>query len=139
MIFTLNASDALNLAIRGTLRVGDHVVTTWMEHNSVLRPLNRLVEVGGIHQTRVRCHPETGLVDPDDVRKAMRKDTRLLAIVHASNVTGTLQPVAELARIARERSVLLLVDAAQSAGHVPIDVQADGIDLLVGPKSKEQW
>ena len=136
VIFTLNASDALNLAIHGALRPGDHVVTTWMEHNSVLRPLNRLVASGTIEQTRVECDPSTGLVDPDDIRRALRPNTRLLAVVHGSNVTGTLQPVAELTRIARERSVLTLVDAAQTAGHVPIDVQADQIDLLAFPGHK---
>jgi cysteine desulfurase/selenocysteine lyase len=136
VIFTLNASDALNLAIRGSLRPGDHVVTTWMEHNSVLRPLTRLAQVGGIEQTRVRCDPATGLVDPDDVRRAIRSDTRLLVVVHASNVTGTLQPIFELGQIAREHSLLFLVDAAQSAGHVPLDVQALGVDLLAFPGHK---
>jgi cysteine desulfurase family protein len=136
VIFTLNASDALNLAIRGAVRPGDHVVTTWMEHNSVLRPLNRLVQDGMIEQTRVECDPQTGLVDPDDVRRALRPNTRLLAVVHGSNVTGTLQPIAELTRIARERSVLTLVDGAQTVGHVPIDVQAIDIDLLAFPGHK---
>ncbi len=136
VIFTLNASDSLNLAIHGSLRPGDHVVTTWMEHNSVLRPLNRLAATGVIEQTRVECDPQTGLVDPDDIRRAIRSNTRLLAVVHGSNVTGTLQPVAELARIAHERSVLTLVDAAQTLGHVPIDVQGDDIDLLAFPGHK---
>jgi cysteine desulfurase/selenocysteine lyase len=136
VIFTLNASDALNLAIRGLLRPGDHVITTWMEHNSVLRPLTHLAQVGGIEQTRVRCDPETGLVDPEDMRRAIRRNTRLLAVVHASNVTGTLQPVAELGRIAREHSLLFLIDAAQSAGRVPIDVQALRVDLLAFPGHK---
>jgi len=136
VIFTLNASDALNLAIHGTLRPGDHVVTTWMEHNSVLRPLSQLASAGVIEQTRVACDPHTGLVDPDDIRRALRANTRLLIVVHGSNVTGTLQPVAELTRLARERSVLTLVDAAQTAGHVPIDVRADDIDLLAFPGHK---
>lgn len=136
VIFTLNASDALNLAIRGLLRPGDHAVTTAMEHNSVLRPLNRLVEVGGIEQTRVPCDPATGLVDPQDVRRALRPNTRLVALVHSSNVTGTLQPVAEVGRLTRERDVVFLVDAAQSIGHVPLDVQASCIDLLAFPGHK---
>ena len=136
VIFTLNASDALNLAIRGTLRPGDHVVTTYMEHNSVLRPLNELRTRLGIEQTRVACDPKTGLVDPDDVRRALTKKTRLLAVVHASNVTGTVQPVTELGRIAREREALFLVDGAQSVGHMPIDVCASFIDLLAFPGHK---
>ena len=136
VVFTLNTSDALNLAIRGLVRPGDHVVTTWLDHNSVLRPLNELEARGEITQTRVRCDPTTGLVDPADVRAALRPDTRLITCVHGSNVTGTLQPVRAIGAVARERAVPLLVDAAQTAGHVPIDVQADGIDLLAAPGHK---
>ena len=80
--------------------------------------------------------PTTGLVDPDDIRRAIRPDTRLIAITHVSNVTGTVQPIREIGRIAREAGVPLVVDAAQSAGHLPIDVQADGIDLLAAPGHK---
>ena len=136
VIFTLNASDALNLAIRGVLRPGDHVITTWMEHNSVLRPLNHLAQTRGIEQTRVQCDPVTGLVEPDDIARAIRPDTRLIALVHSSNVTGTLQPVAEIGRIARQRDIAFLVDAAQSIGHVPLDVQRSAIDLLAFPGHK---
>ncbi len=136
VIFTLNATDALNLAIRGLLRPGDHAVTTRFEHNSVLRPLNRLVEERGISQTRVECDPVTGLVDPDAIRRAIGPRTRLVALVHASNVTGTLQPVAAGGRITREHGVPLLVDAAQSLGHVPLDVERDQIDLLAFPGHK---
>ncbi len=136
VIFTLNASDALNLAIRGVLRSGDHVITTWMEHNSVLRPLNRLAEVLGIEQDRIRCDPTTGLVDPDDIARAIRPNTRLIALVHSSNVTGTLQPVADVGRIAREHDITFVVDAAQSIGHVPIDVEKSAIDLLAFPGHK---
>ncbi len=142
VVFTLNASDALNMAIRGVVHGCDssntkpHVITTWMEHNSVLRPMNELVSRGDMEQTRVRCDPVTGLVDPDDIRKAIRPNTVLIAVVHGSNVTGTLQPVAEVGAIARERGVALLVDAAQTVGHVPIDVRAMGIDLLAFPGHK---
>jgi cysteine desulfurase/selenocysteine lyase len=136
VIFTLNASDALNLAIRGLLRSGDHVVTTWMEHNSVLRPLNRLVDGHGVEQTRIQCDPVTGLVDPDDIARAIRPNTRLIALVHASNVTGTLQPIADVGRIAREHDIAFVVDAAQTIGHVPIDVQTSAIDLLAFPGHK---
>lgn len=136
VIFTLNASDALNLAIHGLVRPGDHVVTSWMEHNSVLRPLNRLVSTLGVEQTRVRCDPVTGLIDPEDVRRALRPSTRLVALVHGSNVTGTLQPIRDVGRIAREREIPFLVDAAQTIGHVPLDVQDDFIDLLAFPGHK---
>ena len=136
VIFTLNASDALNLAIRGILRPGDHAVTTDMEHNSVLRPLNRLGETLGVETTRLPCDPVTGLADPSAVRRAMRPNTRLVAFVHSSNVTGSLQPIATVGRIAREHDVPFLVDAAQSLGHVPVDVERDCIDLLAFPGHK---
>lgn len=136
VVFTLNTSDALNLGLRGLVRPGDHVVTTWMDHNSVLRPLNALEARGEITQTRVPCDPVTGLVDPDDVRAAVKPHTRLIACVHGSNVTGTLQPIRAIGAVARDCAVPLLVDAAQTAGHVPIDVQADGIDLLAAPGHK---
>ena len=142
VVFTLNTSDALNLAIRGLVRLHqasgrkDHVVTTWLDHNSVLRPFNMLAEMHGVEQTRVECDPQTGLVDPEDIRKAIRPNTRLIAVIHGSNVTGTLQPIREIGRIARECAVPLLVDAAQTLGHTPIDVQHEFIDLLAFPGHK---
>ncbi|QDU71685.1 aminotransferase class V-fold PLP-dependent enzyme [Mucisphaera calidilacus] len=136
VIFTLNTSDALNLGIRGMLRPGDHVITTDLDHNSILRPFNKLVADNLVEQTRLPVDARTGLVDPDDVRKAVRKNTRLVALLHGSNVTGTLQPVRDIGRICREMAVPFLVDAAQSLGHVPLDVQADHIDLLAFPGHK---
>ena len=141
VIFTLNTTDALNLAIRGillaaTTRDKGHIITTWLDHNSVLRPYNALADQIGIEQTRVQCDPLTGLVDPDDIRKAIRPDTRLIAVVHGSNVTGTLQPIREIGRVAREHDIPFVVDAAQTIGHVPIDVNADFIDLLAFPGHK---
>jgi len=148
VIFTLNASDALNMAIRGIVyghheagleKSADtkpHVITTWMEHNSVLRPLNELVSRGDAEQTRVTCDPVTGLVDPADIEAAIRPNTVLITVVHGSNVTGTLQPISEVGKIAKRRDLPFLVDAAQTAGHVPIDVQAMGIDLLACPGHK---
>jgi cysteine desulfurase/selenocysteine lyase len=133
--FTLNGTDALNMAIKGTLRPGDHVVTTDLEHNSVSRPLRALELAGVITLTRVAADAG-GTVDPDAVRKALTPKTRLVAITHASNVLGTVQPVAEIGRVARERDALFLVDAAQTAGVVPIDVQAMHIDLLAFPGHK---
>jgi cysteine desulfurase family protein len=135
-IFTLNCTDALNLAIRGLLNPGDHAVTTWMDHNSVLRPYNALAETLGVTCTHVKVDPATCVADPEDVRRAITPQTKLIACVHGSNVTGSLQHIREIGKIAREAGVLFLVDAAQSAGHVPIDVQADGIDLLAAPGHK---
>ena len=142
VIFTLNASDALNMAIRGIVHGYDrsrgkpHVITTWMEHNSVLRPLNELIDRGEAEQTRIQCDPVTGLVVPEDIRKAIQPNTALIAVVHGSNVTGTLQPVAEIGQIAKGNDIPLLIDAAQTLGHVPIDVQVMGIDLLAFPGHK---
>lgn len=142
VIFTLNASDALNLGIKAIVKpqrgsdAPDHIITTWMEHNSVLRPCNALAEQWGVEVTRVPCDPKTGLLDPDDIRKAIRPNTRLIAIVHGSNVGGTLQPIHAVGKIAREHDIPFLVDAAQSLGHTPIDVQRDNIDLLAFPGHK---
>ncbi len=134
-IFTLNCTDALNLAIQGMLNPGDHAITTWMDHNSVLRPLNAL-EAAGVRVTRLPVDRATGLLDPADIKKALTPHTRLVAVAHGSNVTGTLQAVREIGAITRPAGVPLLVDAAQTAGHVPIDVQADQIDLLAFPGHK---
>lgn len=129
VVFTLNATDALNMAIAGVVRPGDHVISSVLEHNSVNRPLERLARRGSITLTRVPAGSDH-VIDPDAVLRAWTPATKLVAVTHASNVAGTVQPVAAFGRIARERDALLLVDAAQSAGVVPIDVQADAIDLL---------
>jgi cysteine desulfurase family protein len=137
-IFTLNCTDALNLAMKGLIdpREKSHVVCAQIDHNSILRPLQEMADRGWVEQTRIRIDPSTGLIDPDDVRKSLRRDTKFIAIGHASNVTGTVQPIRQIGAIAREHAVPLIVDAAQSAGHVPIDVQADNIDLLAAPGHK---
>ncbi|MGD9719647.1 MAG: cysteine desulfurase [Pirellulales bacterium] len=129
VIFTANGTDSLNLALHGLLREGDRVVTTNVEHNSVLRPLVAIGESLGVTTEIVRCDAH-GIVDPDEVRAALREKTRLVAISHASNVTGALQPVAAVARLAHEAGALVLCDAAQTAGHVPLDMGALGVDLL---------
>ncbi|MBB6431427.1 aminotransferase class V-fold PLP-dependent enzyme [Algisphaera agarilytica] len=139
VVFTLNTTDALNLAIHGLIHPQAkrrHVVTCHLDHNSVLRPFNELVSQGVATQTRVECDPRTGRVDPADIKAAIRPDTGLVAIVHGSNVTGTLQPIYEIGQICRESAVPFLVDAAQTAGHVPLDVQRDNIDLLAAPGHK---
>ena len=134
-IFTLNCTDALNIAIKGVLTDGDHVITSTLEHNSVSRPLQRLKNDRRIELTKVR--PDGGgLINPDDVRRLIGSKTRLIVLCHASNVLGTVQPIAEIGRIAREHNLLLLVDAAQTAGIMPIDIRAMNIDLLAFPGHK---
>lgn len=137
IIFTHNCSGALNQAIKGLLRPGDHVVTTVMEHNSVLRPLNALAAERTITLDMVTAGDSgSGLVRSQDVIAAVRPQTKLVCLVHASNVTGSLQPVAAVAAETRRRNIPILVDAAQSLGHVPIDVRAMQIDLLAMPGHK---
>lgn len=133
--FALNCTDALNMAFKGVLNDGDHVITTDLEHNSVSRPLVALAEAKRITLTRVPAD-SGGTIDPEAFRAAITPKTRLVAMTHASNVLGTVQPVAEVGRVAREHDLLFLVDAAQSAGVVPIDVQATCIDLLALPGHK---
>ncbi len=134
-VFTLNCTDALNMAFKGVLAEGDHVITTNLEHNSVSRPLRALELAGRISLTR-RAADGGGTINPDDIRRAITKQTRLIALTHGSNVLGTVQPIAEIGRIAREHDLLFLVDAAQTAGVVPIDIQTMNIDLLAAPGHK---
>jgi cysteine desulfurase / selenocysteine lyase len=136
IIFTFNGTDSLNLALHGLLKPGDHVVTSAMEHNSILRPLRWLEKQRGIEVSIVPADPKTGRIEPADIRKAIRPNTRLIAMIHASNVTGTIQPIADVAEIAKAAGKLFLVDAAQSAGHVPIHAREQGIDLLACPGHK---
>jgi cysteine desulfurase / selenocysteine lyase len=133
-IFTLNCTDGLNLAIKGIVRPGDHVVTTDLEHNSISRPLRALEKAGAITLTQVAS--EAGYVDPDAIRRAITPGTSLVAMTHASNVVGTVQPIEAIAPIIRESGALFLVDAAQSAGVVPIDLRETAIDLLAFPGHK---
>jgi cysteine desulfurase / selenocysteine lyase len=133
-IFTLNCTDGLNLAIKGTVQPGDHVVTTDLEHNSISRPLVALEKSGVITLTRVAS--ANGYVDPDSIKKALSPKTSLVAMTHASNVLGTVQPITAIAAIVSETNALFLVDAAQSAGVVPIDLRTTPIDLLAFPGHK---
>ena len=135
IVFTANGTDSLNLAIHGILRSGDHAITSVVEHNSVLRPLRFLEEHHGVKVTRVGCDGR-GVVDPDAIARAIGRRTKMIVLVHASNVTGALQPVAEVGKIAREHGVLFLVDAAQSLGHRPVDAKQLGADLLAAPGHK---
>ncbi len=133
-VFTLNCTDALNIAIKGTLLPGDHVITSDLEHNSISRPLQKLKRDGVISLTRIAS--EGGRIDPQSVRKALQPRTRLVALTHAANVLGTVQPILEIGAIVREAEALFLVDAAQSAGVVPIDLKAAPIDMLAFPGHK---
>lgn len=130
LTFSYNASDSLNMIIQGLSEKGDHVITTMLEHNSVLRPLHHL-EMDGVIDVSHIMFDRKGYIDPDDIKKAIRKNTKMAVINHCSNVIGTIQPVAEIGKICKEAGVLLVVDTTQSAGAVPIDIQAMGIDVVV--------
>jgi cysteine desulfurase family protein len=135
VVFTLNATDALNTALWGLLRPGDRVLTTSLEHNAVVRPLSALAE-RGVSVTRVPCAPD-GALDLDDLARALEAaPTRLVAMTHASNVCGTILPVREAARLAHRHGAVLLLDAAQTAGVLPIDAAELGVDLLAFPGHK---
>lgn len=129
IIFTLNATDAINLGIKGLLKKGDHVITTSMEHNSVLRPLVYLCQNNHISLTIVTCNNQ-GKVNTDDIKKAIKKNTKLIITTHASNVTGNLMPIGKMGKIARENNITFMVDAAQTAGVCEILVEKLNIDLL---------
>ena len=128
IVFTLNATESINLALKGLLKPGNHIITSAMEHNSVMRPLREL-EKKGIALSILPCSNK-GRLDPKEVGTNIRPNTTMVVLNHASNVTGSLLPVEEVALITRKHDLLLLVDAAQTAGAYPIDVEKDGIDLL---------
>lgn len=134
LVFTKNTTESLNLALLGILKEGDHVVTTSMEHNSVLRPLEHLRSKGVSHT--IVSGSEEGFVSAEDIEAAVTEDTRLVAVTGASNVTGTIQPLDDIGRICAERQIPLLVDAAQLAGCADIDVEKLGISLLAFPGHK---
>ena len=134
IIFTNNATGALNLALHGTLAAGDHVITTTMEHNSLMRPLYALRN-RGVELSIVPAAPD-GVVKVEDMRRAVQGNTRMIAVSHVSNVCGAIQPIKQLADLCREVDALFLVDAAQSAGYLPIDVESLAIDLLAVPGHK---
>lgn len=133
--FTFSGTDALSTAIFGTLKDGDHVVTTKADHNSVLRPLQSLERSGTITLTIVPCD-QTGLVSAESITDAMTDETAMVAVTHASNVLGTVNPVAEIGRACQTRDINFLLDAAQTAGHLPIDVQQMGCGMLAAPGHK---
>lgn len=128
-IFTFNATDAINMGIKGLLKTGDHAITTYLEHNAVSRSLYSLEKKGIITITKVKNSLE-GLIDPNDIKTAITSKTRLIVMAHAPNVLGTIQPIKEIGSIAREHDILFMVDAAQTAGVCEIDVNKYAIDML---------
>lgn len=128
VIFTQNVTESLNVGLQGLLQPGDHVLVSSLEHNAVIRPLEHL-KAGGISYTVIPCAPE-GILNVSSLEEYRTQKTRMLCFTHASNVLGTIMPIRELGRYAREHELLFMVDAAQSAGVLPIDVQDMNIDFL---------
>ncbi len=130
LTFSYNASDSLNMNIQGLAGKGDHIVTTMLEHNSVLRPLYHL-GTDGIAETTHVPFDEKGYVDPGDIKKALQPNTKMVVVNHCSNIIGTVQPLEEIGKICKDAGVLFIVDGAQGAGCVNVDMQAMGIDVYV--------
>ena len=134
VIFTFNATDSLNMAIKGILKRGDHVVTTEMEHNSVLRPIKEL-EKSGVENTIVKCGTD-GSINVYDLEKAIRDNTKLIVTTHVSNLTGTIFPAEEIGKVCRAYKIPYLLDASQSAGVLTIDMKKYNISFLAVPGHK---
>lgn len=134
IVFTNNATDSLNLAIKGVVKEGDHIITTSMEHNSVIRPIKTL-EAKGITNTIVQCNKE-GFLDIQDIKNAIKPNTKLIVTTHASNVVGTIVDIKGVGQIAKENNILYLVDASQTAGVYNIDVKEMNIDMMAAPGHK---
>ncbi|HEX2945418.1 MAG TPA: aminotransferase class V-fold PLP-dependent enzyme [Clostridia bacterium] len=135
LAFTKNATEALNIAIKGIVTPGCHVITSAMEHNAVTRPLKTLERDIGITVTQITGN-EFGEIDPEDIKKALRKNTKLIVFTLSSNVNGIIMPAAQIGRIAREAGVPFLLDASQGAGSIPVDVETENIDMLAFPGHK---
>ncbi|MBN02425.1 MAG: aminotransferase [Planctomycetaceae bacterium] len=135
ILFTYSGTDSLTLAIRGLVKPGDHVITTVCDHNSVLRPLHYLEQQQDVAVTRIGADAE-GRILPEDLADSILPNTSLIAMVHASNVTGALQPAAKVGEIARERGIPFLLDAAQTLGHLPVSVRDFQCDMLAAPGHK---
>ncbi|MGC8810690.1 MAG: aminotransferase class V-fold PLP-dependent enzyme [bacterium] len=137
IIFTHNATAAINMGLKGLLNPKDHVLTSSMEHNSVVRPLRSLEEMG-VKISIIPCSKE-GYLDHLAFKKGLQRQTKLIVLTHASNVTGMIFPIEEIGHLARSRGILFMVDAAQTAGLLPIDVQKMKIDLLACPGHKSLY
>lgn len=134
IVFTHNATDSLNLAIKGVVKSGDHIITTSIEHNSVIRPIKAL-EKNGVENTIVKCD-KYGHLDPNDIKKAIKPNTKLIVTTHASNVCGTIVDIESVGNIAKENNILYLVDASQTLGVYDIDVQKINVDMIAAPGHK---
>ena len=134
IVFTSNATEALNIAIKGVLKKGDHVITTAIEHNSVLRPLNTMAK-RGVEVTIISCD-KAGFINPLDIKEEIKSNTKAIIINHASNVLGSIQDINTIGKIAKSKGIIFIVDASQSAGAINIDVERDNIDLLAFPGHK---
>ncbi|MGL5756345.1 MAG: aminotransferase class V-fold PLP-dependent enzyme [Paraclostridium sp.] len=134
IIFTHNATDSLNLAIKGVVKSGDHIITTSVEHNSVIRPIKAL-EKKGIENTIVKCD-KYGQLNPEDIKKAIKPNTKLIVTTHASNVCGTIIDIESVGSIAKENNILYLVDASQTLGVYDVDVQKINVDMIAAPGHK---
>jgi len=130
LTFSYNATDSLNIILGGLISKGDHIITTNLEHNSVLRPLNHIIKDLNIEVTHIPFD-EKGYINPDDIKKAFKKNTHLVVVNHASNVIGTIQPLAEIGKLCKKEGKLFVIDASQSAGVIDIDVKAMNIDVVV--------
>ena len=129
VIFTLNCTDALNMGLKGLLRPGDHVISSSIGHNSLIRPLKKL-ERQGIKTTYLHQAVGSGCISAKEIEESITGSTKLVLVTHASNVTGIIQPIEEYGAVARKHGLIFMVDAAQTVGKYPIDVVAGNIDLL---------
>src|SRR5699024_11045809 len=134
IVFTMNCTESLNLGLKGLLKKGDHVITTSMEHNSVIRPLKAMGREG-ISTTVVNADSK-GRINPVDIESCIQKNTKLIVMTHISNLTGTILPIEEVGKIAKDNGIIFMVDAAQSAGVYDVDVENMYIDLLAFPGHK---
>lgn len=129
LCFGYNATDALNLIIQGLLSAGDHVITTNVEHNSVIRPVNHMVRDFGVEATYVPFNAQ-GFIEPEEIKKAIKSNTKLVVVNHGSNVLGTVQPIAEIGKVCKEAGVTFAIDSAQTAGVIPINMKEMNVDVL---------
>lgn len=134
VVFTKNCTESINMALKGILKEGDHVITSSMEHNSVVRPLMELRREG-VSTTFISC-AQDGSMNPADIKEAIKTNTKIIIMTAASNVTGTKMPLEEIGRISLRRGILFMVDGAQGAGHMDLDVEGNHIDILAAPGHK---
>lgn len=137
VVFTKNATEAVNIALKGLLRTGDHAITSSFEHNSVVKTFWAL-EKTGVSVTKVRPD-RLGFLNPEEVRKAIRQETKIVCIAHASNVFGTIQPIKEIAAVCKKAGVIFMADGAQTVGAMEVDVEAMGIDILAATGHKAMF